>query len=350
MTPVMAPIAVQDKLSMQGLDVQERLSVGDLIAERDLTRGDVELIFSVARRIKRFPQTFARSLEGKQLALIFEKPSLRTRVTFEVGITSLGGHAVYLDHARPRLGERESIKDIARNLDRWVDGIVARTFSHSSVLELAENASIPVINGLTDLLHPCQAISDFFTLEEKFGHLEGLPVAFVGDGNNMCHSLMMIAAKAGASLNIATPAGFEPNCDILQDAQACARESGAQIALFRDPVEAVAGACAVYTDVWASMGQEYAAHLRAQVFAPYRVTPQLMSVADPSAVFMHCLPAHRGQEVLDSVIDSPRSIVYDQAENRLHVQKAILLLLMQDANKRSAIRYQPSARARKAGR
>jgi ornithine carbamoyltransferase len=319
MTPVMAPI-----------EVQERLSVRDLIAERDLTRGDVELILSLAERLKRSPRSYARALEGKQLAMIFEKPSLRTRVTFEVGITSMGGHAVYLDHAKPRLGERESIQDIARNLDRWVDGIVARTFAHSSVLELADNASIPVINGLTDLLHPCQALADFFTLEEKFGHLEGLPIAFVGDGNNVCHSLMMVAAKLGVCLNVATPTGFEPKADIVEEAKACARETGARIAFFRDPVDAVSNACAVYTDVWASMGQEYAAHLRAQVFAPYRVTTDLMSVADRSAVFMHCLPAHRGQEVADAVIDSPRSIVYDQAENRLHVQKAILLLLMQD--------------------
>jgi ornithine carbamoyltransferase len=319
MRPAMAPI-----------EVQEKLSVRDLIAERDLARSDVDLILSLAERVKRSPRSFARALEGKQLAMIFEKPSLRTRVTFEVGITSMGGHAVYLEHAKPRLGERESIQDIARNLDRWVDGIVARTFAHSSVLELADNASIPVINGLTDLLHPCQALADFFTLEEKFGRLEGLPVAFVGDGNNVCHSLMMVAAKLGASLNVATPAGFEPKSDIVEEAVACARETGARIAFFRDPIEAVSGACAVYTDVWASMGQEYAAHLRAQVFAPYRVTTDLMRAAGRSAVFMHCLPAHRGQEVVDAVIDSPQSIVYDQAENRLHVQKAILLLLMQD--------------------
>jgi ornithine carbamoyltransferase len=336
MTPATAPV-----------EVQERLSVRDLIAERDLRRGDVELILSLAERVKRSPRSFARALEGKQLALIFEKPSLRTRVTFEVGITSMGGHAVYLDHAKPRLGERESIQDIARNLDRWVDGIVARTFSHLSVLELADNASIPVINGLTDLLHPCQALADFFTLEEKFGRLEGLPVAFVGDGNNVCHSLMMIAAKLGASLNVATPAGFEPKTEIVEEAEACAKESGARITLFRDPMEAVSGACAVYTDVWASMGQEYAAHLRSQVFAPYRVTTELMSAADRGAVFMHCLPAHRGQEVLDAVIDSPNSIVYDQAENRLHLQKAILLLLMGDGRvstpKRSATNRQLSA-------
>lgn len=319
MTPVLTQIEVQEKLSVQ-----------DLIAERDLTRGDIELIFSLAERVKRSPGAYARALQGKQLAMIFEKPSLRTRVTFEVGMTSMGGYAVYLDHAKPRLGERECIKDIARNLDRWVHGIVARTFSHESVLELAENASIPVINGLTDLLHPCQALADFFTLEEKFGRLKGLRVAFVGDGNNVCNSLMMLAAKLGVSLRVATPAGFEPKPEMAEDAQACATGTGALIQFFRDPVEAVEGAQAVYTDVWASMGQEYAAHLRAQVFAPFQVTENLMKAAGREAVFMHCLPAHRGQEVTDAVIDSPRSIVYDQAENRLHVQKAILLLLLQD--------------------
>lgn len=343
MTPVMTPIDIHETPAVRDLPAQERLSVRDLIAERDLTRGDVELILSLAAKVKRSPRSFSRALEGKQLALIFEKPSLRTRVTFEAGINSLGGHAIYLDHAKPRLGERESIPDVARNLDRWVDGIVARTFSHSSVLELADNASIPVINGLTDLLHPCQALSDFFTLREKFGRLQELPVAFVGDGNNVCHSLMMVAAKVGAYLNVATPAGFEPKADIIEEAHACARKTGARIALFRDPAEAVSGAWAIYTDVWASMGQEYAAHLRAQVFAPYCVTPELMSAAGPSAVFMHCLPAHRGQEVADAVIDSPNSIVYDQAENRLHVQKAILLLLMRDANRPSAVINQQRA-------
>ncbi|HLI29478.1 MAG TPA: ornithine carbamoyltransferase [Terriglobia bacterium] len=317
MTPVMA-------------ETQEKLTAQDLIAERDLTRGDVEMIFSLAQRVKSRPESFARALEGRQLALIFEKPSLRTRVTFEAGMTSLGGHAIYLDHAKPRLGERESTKDIARNLERWVHGIVARTFSHASVVELAENASIPVINGLTDLAHPCQALADFFTLEEKFGRLDGFELAFVGDGNNVCHSLMMLAAKLGVSIRVATPAGFEPKPEVVAEAKACARASGASVKLFRDPVEAVAGAHAVYTDVWASMGQEYAAHLRSQVFAPYQVTEELMGAADSGAVFMHCLPAHRGQEVADTVIDSPKSIVYDEAENRLHVQKALLILLLQN--------------------
>jgi ornithine carbamoyltransferase len=311
----------------------ERLSVHDLVAERDLSQTDLNLIFEVAQQVKASPRSFAQVLQGKQLALIFEKPSLRTRVSFEVGMTSLGGFAVYLDHTKPRLGERESIKDVARNLERWVDGIAARTFSHAAVTELAEHASIPVINALTDLLHPCQALADFFTLREKFGSLEGLKLAYVGDGNNMCHSLMVAGAKLGVSLTIATPPGFEPKPEMIREAKNCAEAMGASIEIVHDPLEAVAGAHAVYTDIWASMGQEHAAHLRAQIFAPYRVTADVLSTADASAVFMHCLPAHRGQEVDDEVIDSPQSIVYDQAENRLHVQKALLILLLQGDSK-----------------
>ncbi len=316
MTPVMT------------LEKQETLSVQDLVAEKDLCRRDLDLIFQLTERIKSVPGDYAQALQGKQLAMIFEKPSLRTRVTFEVGMTSMGGFAIYLDHTKPRLGEREAIKDVARNLDRWVHGIVARTFLHSAVEELAEHASIPVINALTDLLHPCQALADYYTLSEKLGRLKGLKLAYVGDGNNVCHSLMITGAKLGVSVNAATPPGFEPRAEIVEEAKTCARKTGARINLFRDPFEAVTGMNAVYTDVWASMGQEYASHLRSQVFPPYRVTEDLMAAADSSAVFMHCLPAHRGQEVTDAVIDSPQSLVFDQAENRLHVQKALLLLLM----------------------
>jgi len=317
----MTPVATMEK--------QERLSVHDLVADQDLTANDVRTIFDLAGRVKASPASYAQALAGKQLAMIFEKPSLRTRVTFEVGMTSMGGFPIYMDHSKPRLGERESIKDVARNLDRWVDGIVARTFSHQSVIELAENASIPVVNALTDLLHPCQALGDYFTLTEKFGRVKGLKLAFVGDGNNVCHSLMLTGAKLGATVRVATPSGFEPKTDMVNQAKALARATGAKVELFRDPLEAVAGVQAVYTDVWASMGQEYAAHLRTQVFAPYQVTQSLLEAAGPDTVFLHCLPAHRGQEVTDAVIDSPKSLVYDQAENRLHVQKALLLLLLQ---------------------
>jgi len=317
----MTPVATMEK--------QEQISVHDLIADQDLTLSDVRMIFDLAGHVKASPAAYAQALAGKQLAMIFEKPSLRTRVTFEVGMTSMGGFAIYLDHSKPRLGERESIKDVARNLDRWVDGIVARTYSHQSVVELAANASIPVVNALTDLLHPCQALGDFFTLTEKFGRVKGLKLAFVGDGNNVCHSLMLTGAKLGATVRVATPSGFEPKAEIVEQAKTLAHATGAKIQLFRDPLEAVAGAQAIYTDVWASMGQEYAAHLRTQVFAPYQVTETLMKAAGADSVFLHCLPAHRGQEVTDAVIDSSRSLVYDQAENRLHVQKALLLLLLQ---------------------
>jgi ornithine carbamoyltransferase len=317
---------------MTTISKPETLSGRDLLADQDLTRDDLKLIFDLAERVKTAPGDFSQALRGKQLAMIFEKPSLRTRTTFEVGMTSLGGFAVYLEHTKPRLGEREAIKDIARNLERWVHGIVARTFAHDSVLELAANASIPVINALTDLFHPCQALADFFTLHEKFGSVKGLKLAFVGDGNNVCHSLMILGAKFGASIRVATPPGYEPKADILGAARSLAAETGATIEALHDPVQAVAGVQAVYTDVWTSMGQEYAAHLRSQVFAPYRVTKDLMATADSGAVFMHCLPAHRGHEVTDEVIDSAQSVVYDQAENRLHAQKALMILLMQDGN------------------
>jgi ornithine carbamoyltransferase len=310
----------------------ETLTVRDLLADQDLTHDDLKLLFDLSERVKARPAKYAHALRGKQLAMIFEKPSLRTRTTFEVGITSLGGFAVYLEHTKPRLGEREAIKDIARNLERWVHGVAARTFLQESVLELAAHASIPIINALTDLYHPCQALADYFTLHEKFGDLKGLKLAFVGDGNNVCHSLMIQGAKLGASVRVATPPGYEPKPELLELARAFATETGSTIEAFHDPVQAVAGAHAVYTDVWTSMGQEYAAHLRNQVFAPYRVTKDLMAAADSGALFMHCLPAHRGQEVTDEVVDSPQSVVYDQAENRLHAQKALMLLLMQDAH------------------
>jgi ornithine carbamoyltransferase len=309
----------------------ETLSVQDLLGDPDLTLDDLKLLFSLSERVKATPGKYAQRLRGKQLALIFEKPSLRTRTTFEVGITSLGGFAVYLEHTKPRLGEREAVKDVARNLDRWVHGVVARTFAHESVLELAANANIPVINALTDLYHPCQALADYFTLHEKFGEVKGLKLAFVGDGNNVCHSLMVLGAKLGTSVHVATPPGYEPRPEVVELARGIAEETGAAIETSHDPTQAVAGAQAIYTDVWTSMGQEHSAHLRNQVFAPYRVTKDLMVQADPGSVFMHCLPAHRGQEVTDEVIDSPQSVVYDQAENRLHAQKALMILLMQDA-------------------
>ena len=302
----------------------------DFVSIHDLTADELWGLFDLARDIKLVPKAYATALKGKTLAMIFEKPSLRTRVTFEVGIQQLGGFAVYLAPADISLGKRESVADVARNLSRWVDGIMIRTFDHAICLELAREASVPVINGLTDLLHPCQAMADYLTMLEVKGGLKRLAVAYVGDGDNVAHSLMFGAAKAGARLAIATPPGFAPDGDLVALARAEARESGAEILVVEDPREAVRGADVVYTDVWASMGHEAEAAERRRVFLPYQVNAELMRLARPDAIFMHCLPAHRGEEVTDEVIDSRQSVVYAQAENRLHIQKAIMVELMKD--------------------
>jgi ornithine carbamoyltransferase len=301
---------------------------GDLLTGAEWSPAVIRELYHLAADIKARPDRYRGALGGRFLAMIFEKPSLRTRVTFEVGIQSMGGGAVFLDHTGMRLGQRESIKDVARNLSRWVQGIVARTFEQRVLEELAEHASIPVINALSDRFHPCQALADFFTLEERFGGLRGLKLAYVGDGNNVCHSLLMAGARVGANVRVATPAGYEPASDIVAEARRAARETRGKIELFRQAEEAVTGAQAIYTDVWASMGQEHEAAQREAIFAPYQVNEALLTLAAPDGVFLHCLPAHRGSEVTDAVIDSPHSIVYDQAENRLHVQKAILLMLL----------------------
>lgn len=300
----------------------------DLVTGMEWNAGQLREMFHLAADIKARPDRYRGALGGRYLALIFEKPSLRTRVTFEVGITSMGGSAIFLDHTGTRLGERECIKDVARNLERWVHAIVARTFEQRAVEELAANASIPVINALSDRFHPCQVLADFFTLEEKFGGLRGLKVAYIGDGNNVCHSLLLAGARLGAHVRVATPADYEPDAAIVAEAKRAARESRSKVEILRSPEEAVAGAQAVYTDVWASMGQEEEAAERERIFAPYQVNEALMAHAAPDAVFLHCLPAHRGLEVADAVIDSPQSVVFDQAENRLHAQKAILLTLL----------------------
>jgi ornithine carbamoyltransferase len=300
----------------------------DLLTGMEWGPAQVRELFHLAAGIKARPDRYRGALAGRFLALIFEKPSLRTRVTFEVGISSLGGASVFLDHTGARLGQRESIRDVARNLERWVQGIVARTFAQESLDELAAQGRIPVINALSDRFHPCQALSDFFTLEERFGGLRGLKLAYVGDGNNVCHSLLTIGARVGAQIRVATPAGFEPDPSVVSEAKRVARETRGKIEILRSPQEAVAGAQAVYTDVWASMGQEEEAAARDIAFAGYQVNEALLTLADPDAVFLHCLPAHRGSEVSAGVMDSERSIVFDQAENRLHVQKAILLTLL----------------------
>ena len=300
----------------------------DLLTGNEWSLAQVCEIFRLAADVKARPEAYRRALAGRFLALIFEKPSLRTRVTFEVGIQSLGGGAVFLDHTGTHLGQRESIQDVAKNLERWVQAIVARTFEQSAVDELAAHASIPIINALSNRFHPCQAFADFFTLEEHFGGARGLKLAYVGDGNNVCHSLMLAGSRVGAHVRVATPAGYEPDPAIVADARRAAKETRGKIEILRDPAEAVAGAQAVYTDVWASMGQENEAAQREKDFMPYQVNQVLMAQAATDAVFLHCLPAHRGLEVTDAVMDSPQSAVYDQAENRLHVQKAILLMLL----------------------
>ncbi len=300
----------------------------DFIAIHDLTRYEFQQILEMTDDMKKRPRHYDKALKGKILAMIFQKPSLRTRMTFEVGMLQLGGEAIYLAPSDIQLGSREGIYDVGRNLERWVDGIMLRTFAHQIILDLARSTRIPVINALTDLLHPCQAMADFYTLHEKKGGLSGLKLAYVGDGNNVCHSLMFAAAKAGTKMAVAAPAGYEPNPEIVRQALEDGQETGFSLLVTNDAAEAARGADAVYTDVWASMGQEAEKEKRARIFAPYQVNAALMAHAKPDAFFMHCLPAHRGDEVTDEVIDSPNSVVYDEAENRLHVQKVICLLLM----------------------
>ena len=306
----------------------ETLSVRNLLADPDLTLDDLKLLFDLTERVKATPGEYAQALRGKQLAMIFEKPSLRTRTTFEVGITSLGGFAVYLEHTRPRLGEREAIKDIARNLDRWVDGIVARVFQQATVEGLAEWSSVPVINALSDLYHPCQALGDAQTLREHFGELKGRKVAFIGDGNNVAHSLMLTSLRLGADFAIGCPEGYTPDPDIVAQAEGLAAVSGASLLITHDTAQALQGAHAVYTDVWASMGQEQELVKRKKSFHAFQVDDALFAQARPDAIFMHCLPAKRGEEVTDSIMEHPRSAIFDQAENRLHAQKALLLMML----------------------
>jgi ornithine carbamoyltransferase len=296
----------------------------DLLTGAEWTPSDVRDLLQRTTDIKAKPARYASTLRGKHIALIFEKPSLRTRVTFEVGIQSMGGFVVFLDHSQARLGERESIPDVARNLERWVQGIVARVYEQRVLEEMAASANIPVVNALSDKFHPCQALADFFTLEERFGSLRGFKLAYVGDGNNVCHSLIFLAARLGVHLRVATPAGYAPAADVVADAKRVARETRARIELLSDPGEAAQGAQAVYTDSWTSMGFEAEEKIRRKIFQPYQVNRKLMDLAASHAAFMHCLPAHRGAEVTDEVLDGASSIVLDQSENRMYVQKAIL--------------------------
>jgi ornithine carbamoyltransferase len=300
----------------------------DLLSIQDLSPAETLHILEMTRQIKSRPQEFALSLAGKHLVMMFEKPSLRTRLTFEVGITSMGGHVTFIDSQGARIDARESLADIARNLERWVSGIVLRTFSHRTITDMAAHARVPVINALSDLEHPCQALTDYFTLFERVGDLCAVKLAYVGDGNNVAHSLILTAAQLGSHIAVATPVGFEPQAAIVAKARAIARKTGATIEVTTDCAAAVTDANAVYTDIWTSMGQESEASARHAHFLPYQVNAQLMKHAAPSALFMHCLPAHRGYEVTNDVIDGPCSVVFDAAENRMHVQKAIMALLL----------------------
>jgi ornithine carbamoyltransferase len=300
----------------------------DFISLRDFTPGQVNHLLDLAADIKSSPSKFSRSLDGKTLAMIFEKPSLRTRVTFDVGIQQLGGFSLYLSPAEINLGKRESIHDVAKNLERMVQGIMIRTFAHSIVEEMAFHAGVPIINGLTDYSHPCQAMADFLTVRETKGRTEGVKLVFVGDGNNVAHSLMFGGALLGSHVTVVTPPGYEPNEDAIAWAKAQAARTGGSCTITGDLSSAVKGADVIYTDVWASMGQESEAEVRKRTFMAYQVNEALFSRAKPDAVFMHCLPAHRGEEVTAGVIDSDRSVVFQEAENRLHAQKAIMLELM----------------------
>ncbi len=300
----------------------------DFIEIHDFSASEVMAIFKLAREVKAKPQKFREALKGQTLAMIFEKSSTRTRVSFEVGMFQLGGHALFLSSRDIQLGRGEPISDTAKVLSRYVDGIMARTFAHKTVTDLAENASVPVINGLTDLSHPCQAMTDYFTAWEKLGKLKGKKLAWVGDGNNMAHSLMFGAPKLGMDIAVATPAGYEPDPSIVQQAKDDARKARTKIILTHAIEEAVDDADIVETDVWASMGQEEEAEKRRRDFAGWQVNRRVMSLARRNAIFMHCLPAHRGEEVASEVIDSKQSVIYDEAENRLHVQKAIMIMLM----------------------
>ena len=300
----------------------------DLISITDLTKGEIYELFKGARAFKKDPFSKRNALKSKSIALVFQKPSNRTRVSFEVGMVDLGGHAIYLGPEELKLGVRESVKDVAKVLSRYLDGIVTRTFSHKDLLDMAKFSSIPVINGLSDLLHPCQGLGDLFTVEEKFGNKK-IKISFVGDGNNVLHSLILGCSVLGKDICVATPKGHGPNTQILETAEKIAQANNSRLELMNDPVKCVEGADIVYTDVWVSMGQESQKGERIKVFEGFQVNEGLLSHAKKTTLVMHCLPAHRGEEITEEVLDSKRSIVYDQAENRLHVQKAILLKMLQ---------------------
>ncbi len=302
-----------------------RIASGDLSSDLSITDIELRELLHLATEIKRNPTRFATTLRHRYLSLLFEKPSLRTRLTFELAIKQLGGDAVA---SIGPIGDREPTKDIARNLDRWTNAIVARTFLQSTIDELAEWSSVPVINALSDMYHPCQSFADLQTIKERFETLAGIKLCFVGDGNNVAHSLLLNGARMGMTVCVACPVGYEPNADVLAQATQFARQNGGAVSVTNDPLVGVRSSQVVYTDVWTSMGQESEAAERIRTFAPFQVNSDLMNAASREAIFLHCLPAKRGQEVTDAVIESPQSAVFDQAENRLHAQKALLLMLL----------------------
>ena len=302
-----------------------KVSAQDLTRDLDLSGREAAALLELTRQIKRFPGKFMSALAGRYISLLFEKPSLRTRMTFELAIKQLGGDSIL--NVGP-IGDREPLKDVARNLERWTNAIVARVFLQKTIDDLARWASVPVINALSDLYHPCQALADVYTLLEHFGELRGLKLAFVGDGNNVAHSLLLTCTRLGVSVAVATPPGYEPRREIVSEAEALAAASGARVEIGDSAEKTVAGAHAVYTDVWASMGQEAEAEKRRRDFARYQVNEDLMAKARRDAVFMHCLPAKRNEETTDGVMESPQSVAFEQAENRLHTQKALLLMLL----------------------
>ena len=304
----------------------------DLLSIHDLTVGEVATILDVAKKLKRKQKAGEphQYLKGKTLAMLFSKASTRTRTSFEVGFWQLGGHPIYLSESASQSGRGEPIRDTARVLSRMVDGIMIRTFSHESVVELAKYASVPVINGLTDLLHPCQALTDMFTIQEKMEVLKGRKLVYVGDGNNMAHSLMYACAKVGMNMVCASPKGYQPDPKVLAEAQEDASHTGCTITVEEDLFKAAKGADVLYTDVWTSMGEEAERDIRFKALHNYQINQALLDVARPECIVLHCLPAHRGEEITEDVLEGPHSVVFDQAENRLHVQKAIMALLMSD--------------------
>jgi len=324
-TPVTA-VPVQSDPDV--LAAAARLAGEDLCSIADLSSAEMRAILKLGHDVKRNPREYRHALDAKQMVLMFEKASLRTRLAFETGINTMGGNAIFVDNTGSPLGERESIADVARNVERWVDVIVLRTYAHDTITEMAANSRVPVINALSDFEHPCQALADFMTLEEHFGSAAGLNFTYVGDGNNVCHSLMLAGAQLGANVTVATPRGYSPDIEIVERSRDIAQANNCEVRLLQDPLAAAEGADAIYTDVCVSMGMEHESSKRAPIFRPFQVNEALMQKASDRAVFMHCLPARRNAEVTDAVLDGPQSIVFDQAENRMHAQKALLLLLL----------------------